>query len=96
MSQIPDNQEAINSTAAIAPWQPIENAPKEGVVWSERGSARYREANHWSGVRKSGWYLCTIDDYIPYCREDGMEVSFIEPQPKLWMPVPALPPKGTY
>lgn len=95
MSQTSDNQDAINSPADITPWQPIETAP-EGVLLTDQGTGRYINSTIYNGVLKSGWYLCMKDDFVPYCREDGVEVSFMEPQPKLWMRIPTLPPKGTY
>lgn len=69
-------------------WQPIETAPKDGtsvLVCSGQivGEAAYRSEDEYP----AWWWAGTSPD--DYCGD------MIDPQPHIWMPLPAPPPEAT-
>lgn len=76
--------------AAPSRWQPIETAPKDGTevcVWNG-----YRHLAAWvqfDGEPPAGSFCG-----VPYCNgwHDRGSGVFLDPQPTLWVPVPAPPP----
>ena len=73
----------------MSQWQPIDTAPLDRVILTDRGTARYVDPRHFASPVKRGWYLCFACDHIPWCADDGMEIS--EMYPKYWMDIPPLP-----
>lgn len=67
-------------------WKPIAEAPQDEVILTNEGTACYVDPRSWGSPVTRGWYLCTTDENIPSCAEDGMSVSKIEPTH--WMPLP--------
>lgn len=67
--------------------QPIETAPRDCVILTEVGMARYIDQRDWGSPVTNGWYLCDTDGDIITCADEGMRVSRI--YPKRWMPVPS-------
>lgn len=75
----------------MSQWQSIDTAPHDRVILTDQGTARYVDPQPWASPvkRKRGWYLCFACDHIPWCAEDGMAIS--EMDPKYWMDIPPLP-----
>lgn len=69
--------------AAKPKWQPIETAPKDTVVLTDRGTAM-----HYAGQ----WFLCTAGGAITSCADWGREASEISPS--VWAPLPDAPEVG--
>lgn len=67
--------------------QPIDTAPRDVVILTDQGMARYVDQKQRGSAESNGWYLCGINGHIVMCADIGMEVSRINP--KQWMPVPA-------
>lgn len=76
-------------------WQPIDTAPDNVVVLTDRGTAIRKRIRVWQEDDYSGappkmrWFLCDDGGIIPECREEGCWVSLLEP--KSWMPFPEVP-----
>lgn len=65
-------------------WQPIDTAPDNVVVLTDRGTA-IRKRTWWA----KSWFLCDFDGDIPECAEESFLFSVREP--KYWMPLPEVP-----
>jgi hypothetical protein len=76
----------------IASPQPISNAPRDRIILTDLGTARYVESARWTVPVIHGWFLTTTDGHIPRCAEQGWKISRIEPT--WWMPMSEFtPPK---
>lgn len=67
-------------------WQPIETAPKDRVILTDEGTARYVDQRGWGSPVTNGWYLCFAHDSIPDCADEGMSIARM--QPTIWMDIP--------
>ena len=70
-------------------WVPIATAPKDRVILTDVGTAKYVDQRGWGSPVEDGWYLCTLHGDIPTCAEDGIQISAIDP--RLWREIPELP-----
>lgn len=79
----------VNVRYDQAEWPSMETAPKDRVILTDMGTARYVDPRHWGSPVTRGWYLCSSDGDIPSCAEDGMAISAINPT--CWIPMPQRP-----
>lgn len=70
-------------------WRSMTSAPKNKVILTDKGTARYVDPRHWGSPVRRGWYLCCTAGDIPTCSESGMAISAIEPT--CWRPMPQRP-----
>jgi hypothetical protein len=70
-----------------APYQSIDNAPKDRAILTDEGTAIYVDQRNWGSPVTNGWYLCTPQGDFATCADDGMSVSRIYPQ--CWMEIPS-------
>jgi hypothetical protein len=71
-------------------WQPIETAPRDRVILTDKGTARYVAQKNWGSSVTDAWYLCETSGDIPSCAEDGMSISRIYPTSWMEIPFPTL------
>ena len=71
---------------SITNWLPIVDAPKDRVILTDRGTAKFAEKTYGND---SGWYLSTTSGNIPVCLDDGIATSQIHPE--YWMDLPPNP-----
>lgn len=81
-----ESVKADNST--ISNWKSINSAPKNKVILTNRGTARYIDQQEWASPVTNGWYNCDSEGEVFTCADDGMSISRIEP--KYWMHIPLL------
>lgn len=68
-------------------WMKVTPDQQNGdVILTDEGTAKYVDQRDWGSPVTNGWYLCTLHGDIPYCADDGMRISGINPT--LWMPIP--------
>ena len=72
--------------AIVGDWKPISSAPKDQVILTDKGTARFIDLSQYGNVVITGWYLSKLDGTTPYCSKYGMEISRIEPT--WWMVIP--------
>ena len=70
-------------------WQSISTAPKDRIILTNDGTARYIDKNYGFHAPAEGWYLCSPSGFIPCCDNEGMEISRIYPQTWLDIELPA-------
>lgn len=71
-------------------YQTIDSAPRDRVILTNEGTARYVDPSQWASPVDRGWYLCFSCGTIPTCADEGMDIAKIEPTH--WMPLPEFSP----
>lgn len=78
---------AAKREAEAAPGLPavahISTAPRDRVILTDCGLARYVDQRRWGSPVSDGWYACDAGGDIPSCADNGMSISEISP--KRWM-----------
>lgn len=72
--------------AIVGDWKPISSAPKDYVILTDLGFAKFVDQRTYGSAVETGWYICLGDGQIPSCSYDGIDISKINPQ--WWMDIP--------
>ncbi len=78
--------ENVNIRFDQAVWPSMETAPRDRVILTDVGTARYVDPRQWASPVTRGWYLCCTAGHIATCASEGMAISAIEPT--CWLPMP--------
>lgn len=71
--------------SALLYWQPIGSAPKDRVIITDKGFAKFVT---YESYGEEGWFICREDGTILSCGDYGIAISKIEPQ--VWMDIPEM------
>lgn len=61
----------------------ISTAPRDRVILTERGLAKYVDHQRFPDLVTAGWYVCSVDGDVSWDEEHGLGLSAISP--KRWM-----------